>query len=77
MSVTRRLVISLEFDVVEEDDGYQSLEAARVIRHPDTTLTEGELDRLGDDVAQTDQWQVENWNAIQRVLSGQREAPLC
>lgn len=75
MSGTKRVVISIEFDTVIADD-YESLEAVRVLRHDDTTLTEGELGSLGEQVAQSDRWQVDNWNAIQTVLSGAREAAL-
>ena len=71
------LVLALEFDE-EYDDmfDFMDLIPRRVYLHPDTTIDEADLDNLGDAVAQTDRWQVDNWNAIQLVMGGQSEAEL-
>lgn len=69
----RKLV--LEFVFEEEPDKYDEeyiiLTPKHVKLHKDTDLDPGELDSLGEHIAQTDRWQVDNWNAIQLVMSGQ------
>lgn len=71
----KKLVIELIFNE-EEEDGYTHLTPVKVVRHPDTTFTEEEMSNLGDSIAQTDRWQVDNWIAIQAVLSGSEKEVL-
>ena len=67
-----KLVIEFTFEreVDEYDEDYTSLRAKTVSLHHDTTLDEGDLDALGEEIGQSDRWQVDNWNAIQSVLGG-------
>lgn len=68
MSKKRKIV--LEFTFKDDEDDYPEL--VRIERtHSD--LTDGEIDNLGEDIAQSDYWQVYRWIDIQTVLgnSGQ------
>lgn len=73
----KRLVIEFVFDEVREfeDEDWTTLELRKIAR-VSTDLTEGQLDALGEGVAQTDQWQVDNWIAIQQVLSGVKKVKI-
>lgn len=68
----KKLIIEIQFDEVtdEFDEEFTYLVPHTIKRHKGTTLTEGEMDSLGDSVAQTDRWQVDRWIDIQQVLSG-------
>lgn len=61
--LTLTFVFEEEFD---EDYGEVTLKAAGVDR--ETNLTNEQINALGEEVAQTDRWQVHNWNTIQRVM---------
>jgi hypothetical protein len=67
-----KIVIEIQFEreVDEYDSDYDHLNAKTVSLHPDTTLDEGDIEALGEEIGQSDRWQVDNWNAIQRVLGG-------
>lgn len=59
--------LTLEFVFEEEiDEGYVSLRASGVSR--ETNLTDDQIDALGEEIAWSDRWQVDNWNIIQRVM---------
>lgn len=61
--LTLTFVFEEEFD---EDFNEVTLKAAAVER--DTNLTSKQINALGDEIAQTDRWQVDNWNTIQWVM---------
>lgn len=70
---TRKLVLEFEFEEEIEDEGtdmeYVHMRPVRVTR----TYADPEIDigALGEEIAQSDRWQVDNWNAIQWVLGGE------
>ena len=73
----KRLVLEFEFEIEQEDEyDWEHLVPVRVFRHPDTNLDASEMDALGEEVGQSDRWQIENWNAIQQVMGGTLEASL-
>lgn len=66
----KRLVLEFVFEETpdEFDEGYTSLEL-RSIARTYSDLDEGELNSLGEDVAQSDTWQVDRWIDIQHALT--------
>mgnify|MGYP000370160620 CR=1 FL=1 len=67
----KKLVIELVFDEIIEDedfDPWTRLELTKIKRLDSTTLTDGQIDRLGEEIGQTDRWQVDNWILLQQVL---------
>lgn len=66
--MTKKIVLEIEFEEDYRDDelDYVHYGPARVKR----TYTDPELDidALGEEIAQSDSWQVDNWNIIQYVL---------
>lgn len=55
--VTKRIVLEFEFEEAEEDD-YTELSLAKITRQYRSPLTDGELSGLGDQIWQSDFWQV-------------------
>lgn len=72
--VKKKVIVEIEFDEwVEEyegEDPWAYYEPSAVRLHPDTDMDEGQLDSLGETVAQTDFWQVDMWNNIASVIGG-------
>lgn len=73
----KKLVIEIIFDEITEEytdpeDNYTYLEVKEIRRGKKTTLTEGEMDSLGEEVGQSDRWQVDRWIDIQEVLGGRK-----
>lgn len=62
--------ISLDFTFEEVEDEYDegvwSLEVRGINRS--TNLSDDEINALGEEIGQSDRWQVDNWIAIQRIL---------
>lgn len=67
----KKLILEFTFEEVQEDVAH--LKPKHVKLHQSTTLTDMELDALGEEIGQTDRWQVDNWNAIQSVMGGSTE----
>lgn len=62
---TRKLVLEFEFEEEIEDD-WVHLQPIKVTRtHSDPEI---DINGLGEEIAQSDRWQVDNWIAIQQVL---------
>jgi len=67
----KRIVLEFVFDEVEDDvdPDWVRLDLVKIERtHSD--LTDDQLSSLGEEVAQTDRWQVSIWNDISEVLGG-------
>ena len=69
----KKLVVEIIFEEITEDDDYTYLEVTEVRRGKESNLTEGEMGALGEDVAQSDEWQVDRWIDIQAVLGGRKK----
>jgi hypothetical protein len=68
--MTKKIVLlALTFEEVEDEDGNPELEPSETYLYM-SELTKSELSALGEEIAQTDRWQVDNWIAIQAVLGG-------
>lgn len=67
--MNKKLVIEIIFDEVTEDD-YTYLEVTEIRRGKKSELTDGEFRNLGENVGQSDEWQVDRWIDIQQVLGG-------
>ena len=65
--MTKQITIKLTFDEVVEDEDYTDL-VLKKIERTSTDFTDAEIDALGERIAQTDRWQVDNWIDIQTVL---------
>lgn len=65
----KRLVLEFTFKE-KQDEGYEDwtyLDLVKIERtHSD--LSDSQIDSLGEDVAQTDEWQINRWIDIQTVL---------
>lgn len=68
--------LTLTFVFEEESDTYGDfddrqtevwLECKGVDR--DTNLTDDQLESLGEEIAQSDRWQIDRWNDIQNVMT--------
>lgn len=68
----KKLVIEIIFEEKIEDEDYTSLNVTEIRRGKKTTLTEGQMHELGEDVGQSDTWQVDRWIDIQEVLAGRK-----
>lgn len=67
---TRKLVLEFEFEEEIEDEGTEEewahLQPTKVTRiHSDPEI---DINGLGEEIAQSDFWQVDNWISIQNVL---------
>lgn len=63
--MTKTLTLTFVF-TEKEDYGDTYLDLDRIER--ETDLTDGEISALGEEVGQTDRWQVERWLDIQDLL---------
>lgn len=68
----KRVLLEFVFDERPDEFDPESIVAYPVkVRLHSSELTDGQLDALGEEIAQTDRWQVDNWIAIQSVLGGE------
>lgn len=65
----KHLTIDFVFDEVVEDEDYTHLDL-RTIKVVHSDLSTGERTGLGEEVGQTDRWQIDRWIDIQEVLGG-------
>lgn len=70
----KKIVVEILFEEITEDEDYTYLEVTEIRRGKKTTLTEAEMDSLGESVAQTDEWQVDRWIDIQAILGGYKKS---
>ena len=70
----KKIVLEFIFDEVQEDYGEDTYLELQKIERTQSDLDDDELSGLGEEIAQSDWWQVDNWNRIQRILSGQDQA---
>lgn len=70
----RHVLLDFTFEDLDEyGDGDVSPTLTKIERtHSD--LDRSELSGLGEEIAQTDKWQVDRWQDIQAVLGGSRES---
>jgi len=68
----KKIVVEFVFDIEVEDDWENPV--IREIGLVETDFSEGELEGIGETIAQTDHWQVDVWNNIQTVLGGESKS---
>jgi hypothetical protein len=64
----KRVLLEFVFEELEDED--ELVLEPRSVRIYMSELSPDQLSGLGEEIAQTDRWQVDNWNAIQAVLGG-------
>lgn len=64
---TRKIVLEFTFQEVVDEDYYEHLELVSIERTRSDLYPE-EIDALGEEIGQTDKWQVDRWIDIQSVL---------